>query len=77
MSTSHISVRDAEEHTPKELYGFIYDIPRDADLTNKQLTEIFKQHHIDCQIQIKRDDKKQFYSGRVKFMNSVHLRVAS
>ena len=45
---SRLSLRDQEDATPPELYGFVYDIPKDANLTNKDLTEIFKEHHIDC-----------------------------
>lgn len=76
-SQVNLSVRSEASSCPKELYGFVYDIPKDAQLTNAQLTEIFREQHIQCQTQICRDEKKPFYSARVKFMNSVHLEVAT
>ena len=74
---SRLSLRDQEDTAPPELYGFVYDIPKDANLTNKLLTEIFKEHHVDCQAQIQRNEKKPFYTAKVKFMNGMHLKVAS
>ena len=76
-NVTHVSLRDASSDAPKELFGFIYDIPKDSNLTNSDLVQIFKDFHIDCQIQIKRDEKKPFYSARVKFSNSVHMLVAT
>ena len=78
MSTTsqHLSIRDRSE-AHKELFGFIYDIPKDAGLTNDDMVAIFREKHIDCQVQIKRDENRPFFSGRVKFTNSVHLRVAT
>ena len=77
MNIANISMRDRVSEAPKELYGFIYDIPKDSQLSNIDLVQIFKDFHIDCQVQIKRDEKRPFYSARVKFQNSVHLRVAT
>ena len=74
---SRLSMRDHEDTAPPELYGFVYDIPKDANLTNKLLTEIFKDHHIECNAQIQRNEKKPFYTAKVKFMSGVHLKVAS
>ena len=74
---THLSLRDMGDEAPKELYGFIYDIPKNVPLTNAALTQIFKDYHIECLVQIKRDEKKPMYSARVKFSNSVHLRVAT
>ena len=73
---THISLRDRGAEAPKELYGFIYDIPKDSGVTNADLVKIFKDHHIDCQVQVKREESKPFYSAIVKFTNSVHMRVA-
>ena len=66
-NVTHVSMPDKVSEAPKELYGFIYDIPRDSELTNADLVRIFKDFHIDCQVQIKRDENKPFYSARVKF----------
>ena len=50
-NVSHISLRDRGQEAPKELYGFIYDIPKDAGLTNDDLMGIFRDDfHLDCQI---------------------------
>ena len=74
---THLSMRDRGCEAPRELFGFIYDIPKSLSLTNADLTKVFKDMHIDCQVQIKRDEKKPFFTARVKFSNSVHLRVAT
>ena len=76
-NVTHVSLRDRVSEAPKELYGFIYDIPKDAGVTNADMVALFKEFHIDCMVQIKRDEKKPMYSARVKFMNSVHMRVAT
>lgn len=76
-NVTHVSLRDKGSEAPKELFGFIYDIPKDSGITNADLVKIFQDLHISCQIQVKRDEKKPFYSARVKFSNSVHMRVAT
>lgn len=43
---THVSLRDKINEAPKELFGFIYDIPKDAGLTNADLVQIFKDFHI-------------------------------
>ena len=35
---THLSLRDMGDEAPKELYGFIYDIPKNVPLTNAALT---------------------------------------
>ena len=74
---SKLSLRGLDDVAPPELYGYVSDIPKDAQLTNSDLTQIFKEYHIDCIAQIQRNDKKPFYTAKVKFMNGVHLKVAS
>ena len=54
-NVTHVSLRDKIDEAPKELFGFIYDIPKDAELSNLDLVQIFKDFHIECQVQIKRD----------------------
>jgi len=76
-SQINMSVRSEASSCPKELYGFVYDIPKDAQLTNSGLTQIFRDQHIQCQCQINRDDSKPFFTARVKFSNSVYLEVAT
>ena len=76
-NTLHMSLRDQASETPCELYGYIYEIPKDSGVTNDDMVQIFKDHHFDCQVQVKRDDKRPSYSARVKFTNSVHMRVAT
>jgi len=73
----NLSVRSEASNCPKELYGFVYDIPKDSKLTNVELTQIFLDQHIQCQAQISRDESKPFYMARIKFNNSVHLEVAT
>ena len=45
---THISLRDRGCEAPRELLGFIYDIPKSMSLTNAGLTKVFKDLHIDC-----------------------------
>lgn len=59
--------------TFKDLIGFVYDIPKDEQINNKQLTDIFKEQGLLCKAQIVRDESKPFYSARVKFETIVHL----
>ena len=75
-NVTHVSLRDKMSEAPKELFGFIYDIPKDSGVTSADLVQVFKDFHIDCQVQLKRDETKPFFSARVKFQNSVHMRVA-
>ena len=74
---SRLSLRGLDDVAPPELYGYVYDIPKDAGLTNKDLTEIFKENHIECIAQIQRNENKPFFTAKVKFMNGVHLQVAA
>lgn len=36
-NVTHVSMRDRVSEAPKELYGFIYDIPKDSGLMNADL----------------------------------------
>lgn len=49
-NATHMSLRDRGSEAPKELFGFIYEIPKDAGLSNADLVQIFKEFHIDCQV---------------------------
>ena len=49
-NVTHVSLRDKASEAPKELFGFIYDIPKDSGVKNADLVKIFRDLHIECQI---------------------------
>ena len=76
-STNELRSKAELTGTSKDLIGFIYDIPKDEQIDNKKLTEIFQREGLICKAQIVRDESKRFYSARVKFETIIHLQVAT
>ena len=72
-STNELRSKAELTGTSKDLIGFIYDIPKDEQIDNKKLTEIFQREGLICKAQIVRDESKPFYSARVKFETIIHL----
>lgn len=72
---SQYSLRSAADPAPPQLFGYLYDVPKDTKVA--ELKQVFCDNYIDCHIQIKREPAKPFDSAMVKFQSSAHLQVAS
>ena len=76
IANSYLSLKSTSDLTPLELFGYLYDVPKDAKA--QDLKQVFLDNHINCEIQIKRSNgTKPFDSAMVKFFSSAHLQVAS
>jgi len=74
-ANSQLSLKSVTDTAPLQLFGYLYDVPKDTKAID--LKQPFIDNHIDCNVQIKREKLKPFDSAMVKFQSSAHLQVAS
>ena len=58
----------------KNIFGFIYDIPKNDSITSSDLTSLFEENDLKGRVQMISDDNKPFFTARVKFENEEHLK---
>lgn len=70
-ANSQFSLSSQADQAPPQLFGYLYDVPKDTTVT--ELKQVFTSMYLDCHVQIKKDSKKPYNSAMVKFQSSAHL----
>jgi len=50
IANSHLSLKSTSDLAPAELFGHLYDIPKNTK--KEDLLQVFEDNHIKCEIQI-------------------------